>query len=450
MAQVRTVGDVIVVPDPAGSIHARVTTVGFPGLVPAQGLACQDASRAVLGALADEYDFLVVFLSEPVSGPANVPAFQQARVTVQNIGQNPLFNDPSAFGSRATLKGCIFMGSARRLPMDPEQPVGDLGSGALGMNGLEVLGHELGHFWLVGADYDTGGGRMEDLRSGDRHYNPRVDSRSVMFGGCIDALGGGVFRVSGCARKYNPLDQYFMGLLPASQVTPVLLVSGQSSNDPALPLPRTAAPVTIMGSERRITIDSVVRQMGARSPAFPATQRCFRTGFVYVTRGQATGDALLQVEAYRQGFERWFTWATDGRGFVDARAIGMGCVTPMPLDAGVDAGSLEPADAGSTSDDAGVAERDAGVTPGPPEPPQRIENQTLRPMGCGCSSGESLVLLALLGWRSRRRRGASKGPASPSVAPLEAVRGAHVRRDARHHPSAAGDVLRTLASAHDG
>lgn len=413
MAQVRTVGDVIVVPDPTGSIHARVTTIGFPGLVPAQGLACQDASRAVLGALADEYDFLVVFLSEPVNGPANVPAFQQARMTVQNIGQNPLFNDASAFGSRATLKGCIFMGSARRLPAEPEQPVGDLGSGALGMTGLEVLGHELGHFWLVGADYDTGGGRMEDLRSGDRHYNPRVDSRSVMFGGCIDAVGGGVFRVSGCARKYNLLDQYFMGLLPAVQVTPVLLVSGQGSNDPPLPLPRTAAPVTIMGSERRITIDSVVRQMGVRGPAFPNTQRCFRTGFVYVARGQATSDALLQVEAYRQGFERWFSWATDGRGFVDARALGTGCVTPTAPDAGVDAGTLEPVDAGTTSDDAGVMETDAGVTSGPQEPPQRIENQTIRPLGCGCSADGALSLgVLLLGFtrRAQRRHSLRKSP----------------------------------------
>lgn len=404
-AQVTTVGDVIVVPDATGSIHQRVMGFGLPGLTPAQGLACQDASRAALGALADEYDFLVVFLSEQVNGPSNVPLFQQARVTAQNIGQNPLLNDGAPFGSRAKLKGCIFMGSARRLPADPDALAGDLGSGNLGMTGLEVLGHELGHLWLVGADYDTGFGKQEDLRSGDRHYQVRVDSRSVMFGSCIDPLGGDVFRVKGCARKYNSMDQYFMGLIPPGDVQPLLLVWGQGSNDPLGPLAPTAAPVTIMGSERRVSVTDVIRQMGARSPAFPATQRCFRTGFVYVTRGQPTPEALLQVDTWRRRFESWFTAATDQHGFVDTRAMGQGCIVPQP-----DAGAPEP-DAGVAVDagiiDAG-AEEDAGVPApqggGTGAAPELLGPQQLRQTGCGCSHVELSSMLVLAVWLMTRRR----------------------------------------------
>ncbi|MDP3233100.1 MAG: hypothetical protein Q8N26_10030 [Myxococcales bacterium] len=399
-AQVSTVGDVIVVPDATGSIHQRVMGFGFPGLTPAQGLACQDASRAALGVLADEYDFLVVFLSEQVTGPSNVPLFQQARLTAQNIGQNPLLNDGAPFGSRAKLKGCVFMGSALRLPLDPDAFVGDLGSGPIGMTAIEVVGHEVGHMWLVGADYDLGGGRQEDLRSGDRHYNPRVDSRSVMFGGCIDPVGAGLFRVSSCPRKYNSMDQYFMGLVPPADVQPLLLVSGQGSNDPSLPLPPTAAPVTIMGSERRVGIDAVIRHMGQRAPAFPATQRCFRTGFLYVARTAPTPEALLKVDAYRRRFESWFTWASDGHGFVDTRAVGTGCLVPVP-DAGV------PIDAGTTVVDAG-ATPDGGVELTAPDagmgqPPERIENQQLRP-GCGCSSVDTSFVLVALAWFSRHSR----------------------------------------------
>lgn len=406
-AQVTTVGDVIVVPDATGSIHQRVMGFGLPGLTPAQGLACQDASRAALGALADEYDFLVVFLSDQVTGPANVPLFQQARVTAQNIGQNPLLNDGTPFGSRAKLKGCIFMGSARRLQADPDALAGDLGSGNLGMTGIEVLGHELGHLWLVGADYDTGFGKQEDLRSGDRHYQIRVDSRSVMFGSCIDPLGGDLFRVKGCARKYNSMDQYFMGLIPAADVQPLLLVWGQGSNDPLAPLAPSAPPVTIMGSERRVGVDDVIRQMGARSPAFPATQRCFRTGFVYVTRGQPTPEALVQVDTWRRRFEAWFTTATDQHGFVDTRAMGSGCIVPQ-ADAGVpelDAGSN--VDAGATEVDAGT-EPDAGLPSpqggGTGAAPELLGPQQLRQTGCGCSHVEFSSLLVLVVWVLTRRR----------------------------------------------
>jgi hypothetical protein len=409
-AQVTTVGELIVVPDATGSIHQRVMGFTLPGLVPAQGLACQDASRAALGALADEYDFLVVFLSENVPGPSNTPAFQQARVTVQNIGQNPLFNDGTPFGSRAKLKGCAFMGSLVRLPADPDARA-DLGSGNVGLTAIEVLGHEVGHFWLVGADYTEGGQKQEDLRSGDRHYHPRVDSRSVMFGGCIDPLGGGVFRVSPCARKFNALDQYFMGLVPPAQVPPLLRVWGEGSSDPSYPLAPGAPPVTIMGSERRVTVDSVIRQMGARAPAFPATQRCFRTGFVYVARTPPSSDALLKVEAYRRRWVEWFTWATEGNGAVDTRAVGAGCVGPA-VDAGVpmeDAGvPLEPdagVDAGTTPEP-----MDAGVTPpGNDTPPERLENQTIRPVGCGCTSFQAPAVMGLmLVLVARRRRTSSR------------------------------------------
>ncbi|MCA3016530.1 MAG: hypothetical protein INH41_29460 [Myxococcaceae bacterium] len=400
-AQVTTVGEIVVVPDTTGSIHQRVMGFSLPGLVPAQGRACQDAARAALGVLADEYDFLVVVLSENVPGPTNTPAYQQARVTVQNIGQNPLLNDAQPFGSRAKLQGCLFMGSAVRLPADPDQRA-DLGSGNVGLTAVEVLGHEFGHAWLVGADYREGNMKQEDLRSGDRHYHPRVDSRSVMFGGCIDSLGGGAFRVSPCARKYNGLDQYFMGLLPASQVPPLRRIWGEGASDPPYPLAPGAPSVVIMGSERQISVDAVVQEMGARVPAFPNTQRCFRTGFVLVTRGAPVGEQLVKIDAYRRRFGEWFSWATDGNGAVDTRALGAGCVVPV-VDGGVavpeDGGTSMPTDGGV---DGGVGEgalADAGKDAPPPgsgPPGERIENAVLRPAGCGCSSTDGAGLIALV------------------------------------------------------
>ena len=405
-AQVSAIGDIIVVTDATGSIHQRVAGLALPGLVTAQGLACQDASRAALGVLADEYDFIVVFLSENVTGPGNIPSFAQARVTVQNIGQNPLFNDGTPFGSRAKLKGCVFMGSAVRLPLDPES-VADLGSGNVGLRAIEVLGHEVGHYWLVGADYNLGTGKQEDLRSGDRHYSQRVDSRSVMFGSCIDALGGGLFRIISCPRKYNALDQYFMGLIPPTQVQPIMLAWGSGAFDPPYPLAPGAAPVTIMGTERQVGLDAITREMGVRSPAHPNTQRCFRTGFVYVSRSSPSPDAIMKVDIYRRTFEAWFQSATDSNGFIDTRATGTGCVRPAPdaglpsVDAGVDAG-VE--DAGI--EDAGVEPMDAGSPPRQGAPPERVDTMPLKPLGCGCASAEGVASLLALAWVLARRSAA--------------------------------------------
>ena len=111
----------------------------------------------------------------------------------------------------------------------------------------------------------------------------------------------------------------------------------------------------------------------------------------------------MKVDAYRKRFESWFSWASDGHGFVDTRAVGMGCLVPSP-DAGVvvDAGTMEVTDAGVTVDAGTEDAADAGTERVGP-PPERIENQQLRP-GCGCSSVDGSVVLAALGWFSRRSR----------------------------------------------
>ena len=115
----------------------------------------------------------------------------------------------------------------------------------------------------------------------------------------------------------------------------------------------------------------------------------------------------MKVDAYRRRFESWFSWAGDGHGFVDTRAVGMGCLVPAP-DAGVvvDAGTMEVTDAGVEAD-AGTPgdDADAGAERVGP-PPERIENQQLRP-GCGCASVEASFGLWALGlcFRRLRRRG---------------------------------------------
>jgi hypothetical protein len=135
---------------------------------------------------------------------------------------------------------------------------------------------------------------------------------------------------------------------------------------------------------------------------------------------------VTKVDGYRRRFMAWFTWATDGRGTMDARLNGNGCLVNVVPDAGVvmvppdDAGTMTPPelDAGNPfmegpGDDAGMTvtppPTDAGMNmpmPMTTVPPDDIAK--LKPH-CGCGSGlEGPVLLAALTLLHRRRRSQSR------------------------------------------
>jgi hypothetical protein len=159
---------------------------------------------------------------------------------------------------------------------------------------------------------------------------------------------------------------------------------------------------------------------------------------VVLAPGQTSVPAamLQKVERYRARWGPWFNFATDGRGTMDTRVYGSGCIATPPdggvviPDAGVDAGQPEP-DAGQPEMDAGQPEPDAGqpeVDAGSDEtidtgdePPDAgaadggpskwdtyvpLDTGKIRP-GCGCGATgefEAFALLALVGLARRARR----------------------------------------------
>jgi hypothetical protein len=366
---------------------------------------------------------------------------------------------------------CVFMGTLGRttsffggpgteaLPADPDSAwspsLGIPIPGISSLTGIEMMGHEYGHHWLMGIEFDQNDGRgrqsfiraynagnPEGGQSGypNQHYSHLADSRSVMYGECITDLGGGSFRIAGCQRKYSHIDQYLMGLRAPSDVTPMMVLE-----DPADPghgvdtisLGATSSATTVNGMTRHdISADEIIRAMGARIPGYPNAPRCWRVAFVVVLApGQTTvPTAMLQkVERYRARWGAWFNFATDGRGTMDTRINGNGCLVNPP-DAGVvDAGQPEVdagqpvTDAGQPDEDAGqpdagVVEPDAGIDeltdsgvtephdggPGKWETQVPIDTGKIRP-GCGCGATGGLEVMALLGLvavvgrRSRRR-----------------------------------------------
>jgi len=472
-AQVTVVGDIVVVQDPTGAITNLVAGMNPGAILPSpQEQFCRAAYNQMRTVLPDEFDGVISFsASEAINDINNVWQGSPVRADGTGYGRQ---NAPWANTYNGQKIGqCVFMGTLGRtqtffggpgteaLPPNPDSPwspsLGIPIPGVQSLTGIEMLGHEYGHHWLMGIEFDQndGRGRQSFIRgyndgnpeggqqgSPNQHYSHLADSRSVMYGECITDLGGGSFRIQGCQRKYSHIDQYLMGLRAPSEVTPMMVLE-----DPASPgqgvdtiaMSATSSGTTVNGLTRHdISADEIIRAMGARIPGYPNAKNCWRVAFVVVLPpGQTSlsSTMLQKVERYRARWGPWFNFATDGRGTMDTRIYGNGCLANPPdagvafdagqpeLDAGQpeldagrpDAGQPEP-DAGPEAPDAGVDElTDSGVVqPNPDAGPSKWDTYVptdtgkIRP-GCGCGAAAGVDLLALVGLvalAARRRRAA--------------------------------------------
>ncbi len=454
-AQISLVGDIVVIPDPTGAINDLIGMDSMSILPSKQEQFCRAAfNTARAGGIPDLFDGVITFTAS------------EALTDLDNVWQgSPVRTDASGYGRtnaawvnsyNSTRMGqCVFMGTLGRvqsffggqgpeaLPSNPDSDwapsLGIQIPGVTSLTGIEMMGHEYGHHWLMGIEFDQndGRGRQHFIRgffgrddqgqggSPNQHYSHYADSRSVMYGSCIRDLGNGSFELKGCERKYSHIDQYLMGLRGPNEIDPMMVLEDPSDlghGVDSVAYGRTSSGLTVNGWTRHdITGDEVVRAMGARIPASPAASRCWRVAFIVVLApGQtALSQAMLdKVNRYRNRWGPWFNRATDGRGTMDSRITGNGCVTfPGAADAGVDAGmGASDEDAGTVDQDAGTPgeELDAGQVmmeldagPGPSKEDTRVAFDTgkIRP-GCGCNApggGELFAILAGLVALARRR-----------------------------------------------
>lgn len=438
-----SVGEVAVVEDTTGSIHNSMLL---------QSSFCQDAAKGLFQAFPDQYDGVVSFSSEQFNDIQNVQQGTPVRQSTLGLGLLT-WNNGASYGSNARLNQCVFMASLAKLPNNPDAPATVLFGLPLGITGVELVGHEYGHHWLLWVTFDKNDGKgKQDLLRGyvdssdpampgnpNGHWSYYADSISPMYGSKISLQPNGKYKFEGADRKYTELDQYLMGLRDKSEVGPMFaLDDGSGHGSEAVPVPKGNS-VMSMGPMTRVdfTIDDIIRAEGARVPAYPNTQKCFRVAFVLVTGQGKTASAadLAKVDAYRVRFEQWFRMATDNRGMMDTRLNGPGCVVPPPPDGGTvvpdagipDAGQVT-ADAGY---DAGQGVEDAGFDAGTSQQPvdagaqdagpgkedTRVDpNNRLKP-GCGCGSGPGLewaALLALVAAARRRSPAGTGGRSGPA------------------------------------
>jgi hypothetical protein len=260
---------------------------------------------------SDNYDQLIFWTDATVID--NAFAYESTVANeIRGIGVG-IYDASRDFGSGGRLRSFTMMDWIGKYPEDPLQVF-------LGENStVSVLGQEVGHRWLAFLEFRNHlGVRSEALLGRDQaHWSFFFDSdASVMEGNDIEDLGGGSFRTVAAVQRYSRLDQYAMGLLSESQVTPFFYVDNPTNvtgDREASSAPRVG--VTFNGTRRDVLLQDVIAVLGPRSPSAADSPRVHRQAFLFIVSNGKTPDSaqIAKVDRIRKAWETFFFQATDGR-----------------------------------------------------------------------------------------------------------------------------------------
>lgn len=264
---------------------------------------------------ADDFDFVQVIFTLPTY-PGN-RSHMPIRNDVSGIGMD-LYNNAPQYGSAGRLLGI------NSFPIDTFFDAGEA-----------AFSHETGHQWINYVHHPKlmpgPHWPMSSMATGVMGLNIPGGGVGGEFNVVIEPLGNGSYRVravAGRTKEYSDFDLYLMGLLPASQVSPGVVLEGALCTE-----------CTLAGSA--ITVQDIIAMHGQRLPDASTSRRSFRVGTVVVSRDRLLNDdemALLEYFAargearaplpYSQGLAKGttnpFYLATRGLATVDLR------LTPTP------------------------------------------------------------------------------------------------------------------------
>lgn len=260
-------------------------------------------------------------LHNEVSGIARTYYEKQAGARAEIYNFNPF----AGSGSRGFLKGTVLMSEWHKctaaryygIPCDNAIPFDTSQRGILG-----ILGQEIGHRWGSFFYFMDGNARSDELLGRDlSHWSYYADSGGSPLEGNHWVPDGARYKlVDPAGFQYSPLDQYAMGVLPAAEVPPTLLLTSVSPapcttdklNSRAFQCKTNAATppgdgtLQLTAEPRMITIDDVIAAEGERKPAFGAASRFVYLGYALleVPALHATSSELLVLEELRRTFAR--------------------------------------------------------------------------------------------------------------------------------------------------
>ncbi len=391
----------------------------------------------------DLYDVIFVFATKSLGFLHNIPMGITVFQNQGGIGKGPT-NLSSEFCT-GRLKHAVNMAQVDDLPDDPDRIYTAVSE--MSLTGVQVMAHELGHYWLAHSSFDRGdgygrqcllrafipptdesspGGRMcsgQPESAYTLHWSYYFASESVMFGNQIEQIGERLFRFyNDGGLRYGPLDQYLMGLRGADEVGPLFYVRpdvmGNSARFPVMP----GTEKEVSGRREEFTVDDIILADGAR---VPPTDPCHWKGalvLVYSTGRPPTTTQIAKVARYGARFEDFYAWATDDRGAIDLTIDNRGAGTegcpvdgeepdPLPPDPSPSPDVVAP-DPDVKAHDAGLARADTGSSGGEPADMNHDDAGQAPPSGGppdGPSTGDVPTSAEIARWSDR-----APGSAGPS------------------------------------
>ena len=260
------------------------------------------------------------------------------------LGQLPVFDLSSAWGSQGRLTSFLNLGPINDYPPDPNTQF-------LGTNStVEVIGQEFGHRWMA---FDDIPGAVCDPTTNPQTFANSILGRdcahwsfffnshgSVMEGNDIVDNGNGTFTTQADATsRYSALDQYLMGLLGASSVDSafpnnnfvVFNPTGTGFQNGHAP----QAQVTFGGTRHNTSVNDIIAANGLRTPTPDSSQKSFRQAWVLLVQRNTTPSTadLAKVDTIRQAWQSFFSTGTGGRGNVDT-GLASGALTAQVAGSG--------------------------------------------------------------------------------------------------------------------
>jgi hypothetical protein len=260
----------------------------------------------------DNYDQLVIWTDASLIDEGSFAFESTVANEISGLGIG-LFDASRDFGSNGRLRSFVMMDDLGKYPENPLQRV-------LGENStLSVLAHETGHRWLAFFEFrDRNGNESTQLLGRDNaHWSFFFDSdASVMEGNDIEDLGGGSFQTVAAVERYSLLDQYAMGLVPASSVPSFFFVENPTNVTPSRE--QDDAPdigVRFNGTRRDVLIQDIIAIHGPRNPSSAQAPRVHRQAFLFVVgAGRMASSAQVdKLDRIRRAWEPFFQNATDRR-----------------------------------------------------------------------------------------------------------------------------------------
>lgn len=271
-------------------------------------------AKAFLSSQSDRFDMLALFYSIKHPGRPSFPGTGVDVIyqsSIKGIGRS-LYNYSKILGTKGKLKAVASFFDFESFPSDPLQFFQGY-SPDTGRTPLWLVSHEIGHLWLASVRIMENGLRTTNLLGDCCHWSFTFDSdASFMHGNDIHDNSNGTFTTTDVDRRFSLLDQYLMGLIPASDVPPMFYVAnavGVSTSDYA------KKNVTFSGTRVNVDVNQVIAAEGPRVPASNTSQRAFNVGFaLIVDEGRKPSqNELSKLERIRSEWPAYFEEAASNR-----------------------------------------------------------------------------------------------------------------------------------------